>query len=256
VPANQIDPSTTGFVVARNLAVPSTSVWLHRVTPSSTGFPVIQSPGQPVTVPSYAIPANAPQKSPSAKLIDTSDTRPTQAVSAIDPGHSNAVGLWTQHTTFAASGRSEVRWYEINPVARALLQSGKATSTSYSAFNGAISPDRKRLGSTTQFGNSMVLNFDTSSTTTFPTVRQLSKIGAGAQSGHVVVHASPGNYIGFDCAGTDNICRWGDYAAASPEPVLPAGSTKGRVWGTSQFASGGTSTAQSNWRTWNWVATP
>jgi hypothetical protein len=217
---------------------------------------VIQSPAQPVTVLSYAIPANAPQKSPSAKLIDTSDTRPTQAVSAIDPGHSSAVGLWTQHTTFAASGRSEVRWYEINPVTRALLQSGKATSTSYSAFNGAISPDRKRLGSTVQFGNSMVLNFDTSSTTTFPTVRQLSKIGAGAQSGHVVVRASPGNYVGFDCAGTDNICRWGDYAGASPEPVLPAGSTKGRVWGTSQIASGGTSTAQSNWRTWNWVATP
>src|SRR4051812_32065328 len=33
VPANQIDPSTTGFVVARNLSLPSTSLWLHRVTP-------------------------------------------------------------------------------------------------------------------------------------------------------------------------------------------------------------------------------
>jgi hypothetical protein len=41
-----------------------------------------------------------------------------------------------------------------------------------------------------------------------------------AQSGHVLVHASPGSYIELDCAGPDNICRWGDYAAASPEPVL------------------------------------
>jgi hypothetical protein len=84
----------------------------------------------------------------------------------------------------------------------------------------------------------------------------LSKIGAAAQSGHILVRASPGNYSGFDCPGADNNCRWGDYAAASPDPVLPAGATRGRVWLVSQYASGVNSTATANWRTWNWVATP
>jgi hypothetical protein len=260
VVVNQIDLSTTGYVIARTGSLPSTRFSLHRITRSATGFPVIQSPGLAVVVPSYSIPPDAVQRSGfpnSAKQLDTLDARPTQAVSALDPGHANALGLWVQHTTATApAGRSEVRWYEINPVTRALFQSGKATSAAYYAFNGAISPDRMRLGSSVQFGNSMVLGFDTSGTTSFPAVRMLSKVGAAAQSGHVLVHSSTGNYSGFDCAGVDNNCRWGDYAGASPDPVLPTGSTRGRVWLVSQYASGVNSTTAANWRTWNWVASP
>jgi hypothetical protein len=259
VVVNQIDPSSTGYIIARTGALPSTRFSLHRITSSSTGFPVIQSPGQAVVVPTYTIPPDARQRSGfpnSGKLLDTLDARPTQAVSAIDPGRANAVGLWVQHTTATSpSGRSEVRWYEINPVTRTLFQSGKATSSTLFAFNGAISPDRKRFGSTVQFGNSMVLGFATSGTTSFPAVRMLSKVGTAAQSGHVLVRSSAGNYGGFDCAGADNSCRWGDYAGASPDPLPPTG-TRGRVWLVGQYASGGTSTAMSNWRTWNWVATP
>jgi hypothetical protein len=101
-----------------------------------------------------------------------------------------------------------------------------------------------------------VLGFSTSGTTTFPAIRHLSKVGAAAQSGHVLVRQSPGNYTGFDCAGSDNSCRWGDYAGASPDPVLPRGATRGRVWSVNMYASGGTSTLIANWRTWNWAATP
>jgi len=260
VPVNQIDPSTVGYIVSRTRALPSTRFSLHRVTRNADGTPNFQSPGLPVVVPSYAIPPNAPQRTgfaSSNKLLDTLDARPTQAVSAIDPGHANAVGLWVQHSTATVpAGRSEVRWYEINPVTRTLLQSGKASSTAYFAFNGAISPDRARLGTTAQFGNSMVLGFDTSGTTSFPAVRMLSKVGAAAQSAHVLVRSSLGNYSGFDCAGADNNCRWGDYAGASPDPMLPAGSTRGRVWSVSQFASGVNSTTAANWRTRNWIATP
>ena len=148
-----------------------------------------------------------------------------------------------------------MRWYEIDPVTRALFQSGKATSTEYSVFNGAISPDRKRNGAIAQFGNSMVLSFNTSGTTTFPAIRMVSKVGEAEQSAHVLVKQSPGNYAGIDCAGTNNLCRWGDYAGASPDPVLPTGATKGLVWSVSQYATGVTP-AKANWKTWNWIAAP
>jgi len=261
VPVNQVDASSTGFIVARTGSLPSTRFSLHRVTRNATtGNPVFQASGLAVVVPSYTVPPNAPQRSGfpnSAKLLDTADARPTQAVSGIDPNRANAVGLWVQHTTATSpAGRSEVRWYEINPVTRTLFQSGKATNASLFAFNGAISPDRRRFGATGQFGESMVLGFNTSGTTSFPAVRMLSKIASAAQSGHRLVVASPGNYSGFDCAGANNLCRWGDYAGASPDPVPPAGGTHGRVWSVSQHASGVQSTTAANWRTRNWDASP
>jgi hypothetical protein len=260
VPANQLDPSTTGYAVARTLSLPSTRMMVHTITRNTDGTANINPVARAVTVPSYTVPANAKQKSPSTKVLDTSDARPTQAVQAIDPARGGGAGvaLWTQHTTLGGAG-AEVRWYEIRPgvTPATLWQSGKATSPSYFAFNGAISPDRVVNGTTRAFGQSMVLGFDTSSTTTFPAVRQISKVGTAAASAHQLVHASPGNYFGFDCAGADNDCRWGDYAGASPDPVkASADATRGRIWSTSQFASGATSTAQANWRSWNWIATP
>ena len=264
VPANQIDPATTGYAVSRTTSLPSTRLLVHTITRKSDGTANINPVARAVTVPSYTVPANAKQKSPSTKLLDTSDARPTQAILANDPARNNGtgIGLWTQHTTLGGAG-AEVRWYEIRPAATppTLWQSGKATSPSYFAFNGAISPDRllsvKGTTVTRAFGQSMVLGFNTSSTTTFPAVRQISKVGTAAASAHQLVRASPGNYFGFDCAGFDDVCRWGDYAGASPDPVkATADATRGRIWSTSQYASGATSTSQSNWRTWNWIATP
>jgi hypothetical protein len=261
VVVNQIDASGVGYVIARTGSLPSTRFSLHRVTASATGTPVIQNPGLSVLVPSYTVPPDAPQRigfPNAAKLLDTLDARPTQAMSSVDPGRANAVGLWVQHTTATSpAARSEVRWYEINPVTRTLFQSGKATSTAYYSFNGAISSDRKRFGSTGQFGNSMVLGFSTSGgSTTFPAIRMLSKVGTAPQSGHVAVRGSAGNYSGFDCAGADNSCRWGDYAGASPDPLPPTGATIGRIWSVNMQPSGVNSTTTANWRTWNWVATP
>jgi hypothetical protein len=261
VPVNQIDSASKGYIIARTNSMPSTQLSLHRVTKNATtGLPVFQTTGTAVTVPTYTVPPSAPQRSGfpnSAKRLDTLDARPTQAVSAIDPGHGNAVGIWVQHTTATNPvGRSEVRWYEINPATATLFQRGKATSTAYFAFNGAISPDRARLGAVGQFGNSMVLGFDTSATTSFPAVRMLSKVGAAAQSARVLVRSSPGNYSGFDCSGTDSNCRWGDYAGASPDPILASGATAGSVWSVSQYASGVNSSTTANWRSWNWIASP
>ena len=254
VPANQTDTSPTGYFIARSLSLPANFFSVHRVTrDAGTGNAVIQNPGPKVTVGNYAVPANAPQFGGSSKTLDTLDARPTQAVSALDPANGNQLGLWTQHTVAGGGGRSEVRWYEIDPVTRTLIQEGEV-STSRFNFNAAISPDRAVNGAVTSGGDAMVLGYTSSSSTVRPQLRMVSKIGAAAQSAEVVVRNSPGAYVGFDCAGADNDCRWGDYSGATPDPRPPVGDN--RVWLVNQYASGGTSTAQANWLTWNWVATP
>jgi hypothetical protein len=262
VAVNQTDSSGIGWFVARDLGLPSTVLRLWKVTRNATtGAPVFPASSVDVTVPSYTAPADAQQKSPSAKLLDTLDSRPTQAVSGADPSPSavnDAPGaIWTQHTTAGGVG-AETRWYEIDPIATgglpALVQSGKVTSPSVYNFNAAISPNRAVHGATKTGGNAMVMGYSASGTGLFPQVRMVSKIGAAAQSAPVGIKGSTGNYIGFDCAGADNFCRWGDYAAATPEPNPP--SAAGRVWFTNSYASGVAATTQANWRTWNWAAAP
>ncbi|MGI8867450.1 MAG: hypothetical protein ACR2F6_00995, partial [Mycobacteriales bacterium] len=255
VPANQTDTSSTGWIVARPAALPSTgatSLSVFTVTRNSTtGAAVIPLTGASVTVPAYKVPAAAPQLGTTRKL-DTSDTRNTQAVSAIDPAHGTSVGLWTQHTVFGGAG-AEVRWYEINPATHTLFQRGTVTSPSLFTFNGAISPDRAVNFPSKQFGSNMVLDTNTSSATTRSTLRLVSKLGAAAQSAPVTIASSTGPDIGFDCA--SGICRWGDYAAATPDPSPPSGTT-GRVWGTSMLSYSSTDTSSANWETWNFAAKP
>jgi hypothetical protein len=252
VAANEIDTQGPGWAVARSRPLPATQLSLFKVTRNATtGNPIIQSTGTPVTVPSYTVPPNAPQMG-SVNLLDTLDARPTQGVAAVDPAHSNKFAIWTQHT-INVGGRAAVRWYEIDPAAAGLLQSGTASSPTRFLFNGAISPNRRVNGATQTGGNAMVMNFDSSSTTTFPGIRMVSKIGAGAQSSAVVVKNSPGPLSGFDCDAPTQFCRWGDYAAATPDP-----SAANRIWQVSQFAvgSGSGDTGPATSRTWNFVATP
>src|SRR5207247_4500160 len=196
---------------------PATQLSLFRVTrDAATGNPVIQSTGTPVTVPNYTFPANAPQKG-SVNKLDTADARPTQAVAPADPAHTGKFAIWTQHT-INVGGRAAVRWYEIDPATHGLLQSGTASNASLFQFNGAISPNRQVNGTTKAGGDAMVLNFHTSSSTTFPAIKMVSKLGSGAQSAPVLVKSSPGPLSGFDCSSATQFCRWGDYAAATPDP--------------------------------------
>jgi hypothetical protein len=251
VGVNQTDTNASGWAVAVN-SNPSTKLTLFRVTRSAAGDAVVSNPGTQVTVPSYSAPPNVPQQGTTNQL-DSLDRRLTQAVSAIDPGHASKVGIWTQHTVASSGGRSEVRWYEIDPIARTLLQSGKVASASLFYFNGSISPDRAVNGTAKSGGRNMVMGVDRSSATTFPRVSMVSKVGAGAQSAPVAVKASTTFYRGFDCP--PNPCRWGDYAASTPDPTPPAGTT--RVWSTSQYAvSNPNPLTSAGWGTWNWVATP
>lgn len=249
VPANEIDTNATGWAVAIAGRQPATKLRLFRVTRNSNGSPRIQGSGTAVKVPEYKVPPNAPEMG-SANMIDTGDTRNTQAVAAVDPAHAGKLAIWTQHTVRGGAG-AEDRWYEIDPASHSLLQQGRVTSPSLFEFNGAISPNRQVDGGVKTGGDAMVMNFNTSSKTTFPSIKMVSKIGVGVQSGPVAVFDGSKPLGGFDCNGR-HFCRWGDYAAATPDP-----SRANRIWQVSQYAVGPAALSQkATSRTWNFVAQP
>jgi hypothetical protein len=253
VPANQIDGSDTGYIVARSLSVPASKLSIYTVTESPVKLNLSSS--NDLAVPTYSIPANAKQPGRHSKRLDTSDTRNTQAVSAIDPSQGNKVALWTQHTVFGGAG-AQVRWYEIDPSTPSLFQSGDVGSSGNFIFNGAISPDRIVNGATTAFGDSMVLSFNTSNKKHHPDIRMVSKIGSNAASSQVVVTTSPFSLNDFTCPGGP--CRWGDYAAATPDPGASSSATHGQVWLSSQWVKdkGKGRRSSAGWGSWNWAANP
>jgi hypothetical protein len=248
VPANQVDTAATGFVVARNGALPATKLWFFNVTKGGTGFPVFGA-ARGVTVGSYAVPAAASQPV-FTQVLDTLDGRNTQAVQATDPRLSNKFAFWTQHT-IGSGTVSAVRWYEIDPVPATpvVLRSANITSTCF-LYNAAISPDRRVDGATSAFGNSFVIQFNQSGNVcgVNPRILAGSSVNGGALS-FLVVKAAVGPYRDFTCQPAGSTCRWGDYSAANPDPK-PTVTGSGEVWGTNQY-SGVVSPppAGVNWRT-------
>ncbi len=248
VPANQVDPLTTGYVVTRNGGLPATKLWLFSVTKSATGTPVFGG-ARGVTVASYTVPPSATQPTFTQKL-DTLDARPMNAVQAFDP-KLKTFSLWTQHT-IASGTASAVRFYEINPVPAApvLQRSTNITATNTFLFNGSVSPDRKKNGAATAFGNNVVVNYSVSSPSIPARIVAASSLNNGPLA-FVKVKNGVGPYRDFTCKNAGNICRWGDYSGASPDPAPTTGSsTSGEVWGTNQYSgvvNPGTSIA--NWRT-------
>jgi hypothetical protein len=266
VAVNQIDGSSTGYVIALP-HVPSSSsisnVLMYTVT--NSGGSAAFSAATAISVGSYSIPPAAPE-SGSTFTLDTLDGRFTQAVGAIDPlCHTPAGGpafaVWTQHTVAGGAG-SQVRWDEINTSNNTVCQSGATTSTTLDTFNGAVSPDRLVNGTTALFGSDMVLGYNTSSATTDPTIVMASSVGHAALTAAVKIVGGAGPYTdGFTCplapAG-QGLCRWGDYSAATPDPstTLASGS-EGQVWLTNMFnAKSSASGGKANWKTENWAARP
>jgi hypothetical protein len=78
-----------------------------------------------------------------------------------------------------------------------------------------------------------------------------SKIGAAAISGLTLVATSAAADTGGDCiaSGAAQLCRWGDYAEATPDPASPVVATDGRSGGTSMLAAAGGSASTSGWTT-------
>jgi hypothetical protein len=258
VPANQTDTSPTGWAVAIPRNVPSgrtgTFLTLFRITRSATGSAVIPSTGTSVPVPAYRLPANAPQRG-ARFVVDTLDGRNTQAVSAVDPAHRSVTALWTQHTVFGGAG-AEVRWYEINPATHGVLQKGRISSPSRFTYNAAISPDRLVNGTARKYGGSMVINVTQSSRVMLPAIEVASKIGANPVSALRLVAASGAPDTGATCILDSNVCRWGDYAGASPDPAAPVTGRTGLVWGTSMLSAAGGSMSSSGWATRNFAIRP
>ena len=249
VPANQTDGSATGYAVATTFPG-GDAVTVFTVTKDAANLLVV-GPPRTMSVDPYSTPPPAPQPGTTATL-DTLDARITQAVSAIDPFRSDQVGLWAQHT-IAGGGGSQVRWYEINPTPATPVpfQSGNQSNASFFYYNGAISPDRRRNGASGTFGNGMSLNYSSSSTSAKIAVEAVSKVNNGAVSSKIVLKTSPGVIDDFACDGA-RVCRWGDYAGATPDPASDTGQDHGVVWGTNGWAEDSPG-SNPDWRTQNFA---
>jgi len=248
-PAVNADPSSTGWVVGSQDVGTGSGNYLSvfQVTKNEQGAPVL-GPAASVPVAPYSVPASAQQPGTTAKL-DTLDTRLPHAVAAVDPAL-GATAIWTSHAVFGGAG-SEERWYEISTAgAPALAQWGSASSPSQFVWNGGISPNRANDGSTGAFGSDMVMGFNASSTTSFPSIQMVSKMGGNGQSPWVLVKQAPGSNIDDSCG---PVCRWGDYSGATPDPLLAAG---GHVWLSGEWNVASATNTDKDWRTWNWEAVP
>jgi hypothetical protein len=249
VPADTTDSLSAGYVVAADYpgsgSADQIMAWHVGGTASS---PALVADGN-MTVTSYAFPANVPQPGVSG-LIDSSDTRLTQAVAHADPDVSGAEAVWTQQTVDGTGGRSVVRWYELLPATKAVRQEGTVQSDTDFVFNGAVSPAMN--------GTTAVVQYNTGSATDVTQVRAQSRVGAdplGSTNGEITLGTSAAADQDFSCGGAGSPCRWGDYAALTPDP---ADST--RVWGSNQLidVAGGASDTDPHWITRNFalVATP
>jgi hypothetical protein len=75
----------------------------------------------------------------------------------------------------------------------------------------------------------------------------------------VRVKGSPGFDVDFGCPGSTDVCRWGDYASATPDPAAPTAAAQGVVWLTSMWNRDGSTINPATgtaWQTWNWAANP
>ena len=255
-PAVTADATSGGWIVGSADVGTGSANYLtvFKVTKNAQGYASISAPTA-VTVGSYQMPANAPQ-SGTTQLLDTMDTRLTHAVAGYDP-RIGATAIWTAHAVFGGAG-SENRWYEISTAgAPALSQTGKVSDTDLYVFNGAISPDRASddaADASALTGRNMVMGFNTSSAATYAAIQMVSKRGAAAQSGTVLVKQSVGPNVDFSCGSSvPNVCRWGDYGGATPDPLMSSG---GQVWLSAEWNNPATDGSQPVWQTWNWSARP
>jgi hypothetical protein len=223
VPANTADSSTNSYVVAADFpgGGPKHQIMGWHISGAGAGATLVEDGN--IEVGSYDFPANVPQPGTS-EVIDSLDTRLTNAVAVTDP-EVGEEAVWTQHTVDGPGGRSVVRWYELLPAAQTVRQEGTISDPSQFVFNGAISPAMQ--------GDSAAIDFNRGSSTLFPDMHARSRdrdTPLGGMEGDVLLGTSAGHAVDFSCdIGEGEPCRWGDYAGASPDPLVG-----GVVWGSNQ----------------------
>ena len=258
VPANQTDTSAVGHVLSSRFPGTGASGNLSVFNVTNSGGTLTLGPPRAMSVASYSVPANAPQPGTTFKL-DTLDTRLTQAVSAVDPFR-GGVAIWTQHTVFGGAG-AQVRWYEINPTPATPVpfQSGTETSGSLFLFNAAVSPDRRVNGASQMFGAAMALGYNRSSSSQVPQFVVAAKIENSTISAPTVFKTSNASvaddFCGADPERPPDVCRWGDYSAATPDPASSTSEARGQIWLTNAWSDNGFGTF-AQWRTWNAAVRP
>lgn len=230
--AKQVDSSSTGWVLGDPSYVSGSSITAYNVTKDSvTGNAVISAPSS-IPIPAYSMTKYAPQAGTTttgiaAKPLET-QTYLTQVISSFDArlGHNT---LWTAQTNSGGAG-VKVDWYEINPVSLVLDQFGSVSDPNLYIFNPTISSDRLVVGTTKKFGDSAILNVNTSSINAYPAVQVVSMLSGQPQSSLTMVKQSTGPNIDFTCSNTSSTdCRWGDYSGAVPNPAASTKGTHGQV---------------------------
>lgn len=228
--------------------------FLIKVTKGSDGNAVLGRT-KSVGVPQYAFPRSAPQLG-TTKLLDTHDARFVQAVLSFDPVK-RRMGLWTQHTVFGGAG-SEIRWYEVDVGAASLLRKGSLSDGRLWLYNGAISSDRTVRPEGESHGAGWAIGFNTSSPTDPLRIRVVTQApGSAAPQPMQTVKTTDGPAVDGSCQVYVYYCRWGDYAAATPDPSARLGAVGGNVWFTNGYAQAGaretTGSGRLWWSTWNWA---
>lgn len=222
VPANTADSSANSYVVAADspFFTADSEVMAWHISGAGEGAPLVEDGNMEVGF--YEFPGNVPQEG-TAEVLDSLDTRLTNAVAVTDPD-AGQEAVWTQHTIDGPGGRSVVRWYELLPATQTVRQEGTISDPEHFVFNAAISPAVQ--------GDSAAIDFNRGGATLFPEMHAQSRhrdTPLGQMEGDVPLGASGGVAQDFSCGGVSEPCRWGDYAGASPDPVLP-----GVVWGSNQ----------------------
>jgi Fibronectin type III domain len=230
VPVNTDSSATDGYVVSaydpggniNNSGVVTTQRKLAVWHLDAAG---VLHPDPDIPVNSYTVPFSAPQSGGgTTDVIDTLDGRLTQAVG--DP----TTGIWTQHTVNGPGNRSVVDWYELTFPGSNPIQQGIVSSSTDFIFNAAISP--------TSDAQSAAIEYNRSSASIFPVIAAQAR-GAGTtanqmEPGELILATSSATDMDFSCNNpvlTPPVpCRWGDYSAATPDPVQTA-----VVWGTNEF---------------------
>jgi hypothetical protein len=249
VPAQAADGGPNAYVTAADYpefgSASQLMVW-HVSGGGGGGSPNLVSDGN-VNVASYTFPLNVPQPS-SSRVLDSSDTRLTQAVGMSDPDVAGAKGVWTQHTVDGPGTPSVVRWYELVPSlcngttcpAAALKQAGTVSDATHFVFNGAISPTRN--------GQDAVINYNLGSGSLLAQIHARwhdAGMAAGATTGDILIGSSVAAAQDFSC--NPGPCRWGDYAGATPDPTRDD-----TVWGSNQLI-GSPSGTNPRWTTRNFA---
>jgi hypothetical protein len=225
VPANIADSSATGYVTALR---DSSHLQLYELGKNGEGKDAILHT-RIVTVPEFEMPALVPQPG-TGDVIDSSDTRLTQAVAVTDQA-TGEEGIWTQHTVAGpGGGPSVVRWYELSPGGpTSPRQEGTVAGPAGTfAFNGAISP--------ADDGEDAAVIYNSGDATHLVDLRAQDRHAGtplGSMGEELKLATSVAADEDFSCEeehGGEFLCRWGDYAGASPDPLEAH-----LIWGTGEL---------------------